>query len=184
MKIFAVYFVFLSIIIAGCTSTTIEPLSIDEEGLELQDEERKDLEHKRNIEELELQQSELLEGLLEEDSFSESLSEVTDDSEQYTFEEADAEESDESQLLAMTEEEPEEVIEPEPAVTEISPEEEPKEPSLMELLKDAFVKDTSEDTTKITAQQEPQLPPTPSLPKELAEIVPPEQEPDPPMFLP
>ena len=184
MRIFAVYFVFLSIIMAGCTSTTTEPLPIDEEGLELQDEERKDLEHKRNIEELELQQSELLEGLLEEDSFAESLSEVTDDSEQYTNEEADAEEGDESQLLAMTEVETEEVIEPEPAVTEVSPEEETKEPSLMELLKSSFEKDTSEDTTKITAQQEPQLPPTPSLPKELAVIASPEQEPDPPMFLP
>ena len=184
MRIFAVYFVFLSIIMAGCTSTTTEPLTIDEEGLELQDEERKDLEHKRNIEELELQQSELLEGLLEEDSFAESLSEVTDDSEQYTNEEADAEEGDESQLLAMTEVETEEVIEPEPAVTEVSPEEETKEPSLMELLKNTFTRDTSEDTTKITAQQEPQLPPTPSLPKELAVIASPEQEPDPPMFLP
>ena len=84
---------------AGCTSTSTEPLPIDEEGLEFQDEERKDLEHKRNIEELELEQSGLLEGLLEEDSFAESLSEVTDDSEQYTNEEADAEEGDESQLL-------------------------------------------------------------------------------------
>ena len=185
MRIFAVYFVFLSIIMAGCTSTTTEPLPIDEEGLELQNEERKDLEHKRNIEELELEQSGLLEGLLEEDSFAESLSEVTDDSEQYTNEEADAEESDESQLLAMTEVEAEEVIEPEPAATEVSPEEETKEPSLMELLKDSFDKVTgSEDTLKITAQQEPQLPPTPSLPKELAVIASPEQEPDPPMFLP
>ena len=102
---------------AGCTSTTTDPLQIDEEGLELQDDERKDLEHKRNIEELELQQSELLEGLLEEDSFTESLSEVTDDSEQYTNEEVDAEEGDESQLLAMTEVETEEDIQPEPAVT-------------------------------------------------------------------
>ena len=84
MRIFAVYFVFLSIIMAGCTSSITEPFPIDEEGLELQDEERRDLEHKRNIEELELQQSELLEGLLEEDSFTESLSEVTDDREQYT----------------------------------------------------------------------------------------------------
>ena len=132
MRIFAVYFVFLSIIMAGCTSTTTEPFPIDEEGLEVQDEESRDLEHKRNIEELELQQSELLEGLLEEDSFAESLSEVTDDSEQYTNEEADAEEGDESQLLAMTEVETEEVIQPEPAVTEVSPEEETKEPSLME----------------------------------------------------
>ena len=184
MRIIAVYFVFLSIIMAGCTSTTTEPFPLDEEGLELQVEERKDLEHKRNIEELELQQSELLEGLLEEDSFAESLSEVTDDSEQYTNEEADAEEGDESQLLAMTELESEEVIEPEPAVTEVSPEEETKEPSLMDLLKRSFKKDTSEDTTKITAQQEPQLPPTPSLPKELAVIASPEQEPDPPMFMP
>ena len=89
MRIFAVYFVFLSIIMAGCTSNNTEPLSINEEGLELQDEERKDLEHKRNIEELELQQSELLEGLLEEDSFAESLSEVTDDTEQDINVEAD-----------------------------------------------------------------------------------------------
>ena len=184
IRIFAVYFVFLSVIMAGCTSITTEPLTIDEEGLELQDEERKDLEHKRNIEELELLQSELLEGLLEEDSFAESLSEVTDDSEQYTNEEADAEEGDESQLLAMTEVETEEVIEPEPAVTEVSPEEDTKEPSLMELLKETFTRDTSEDTTKITAQQEPQLPPTPSLPKELAEIIPLEQEPDPSIFVP
>jgi len=169
---------------AGCTSTTSEPFPIDEEGLELQDEERKDLEHKRNIEELELQQSDLLEGLLEEDSFAESLSEVTDDSEQYTNEEADAEEGDESQLLAMTEVETEEVIEPDPPVTEVSPEEEAKEPSLMELLKETFARDTSGDTTKITAQQEPQLPPTPSLPKELAVIASPEQETDPPMFMP
>ena len=36
MRIFAVYFVFLSIIIAGCTSITSDPLPIDEEGLELQ----------------------------------------------------------------------------------------------------------------------------------------------------
>jgi len=55
----------------------------------------------------------------------------------------------------------------------------------MELLKDSFDKVTgSEDTLKITAQQEPQLPPTPSLPKELAVIASPEQEPDPPTFLP
>ena len=67
---------------------------------------------------------------------------------------------------------------------EVSSEEDTKEPSLMELLKDSFEKDTSEDTTKITAQQEPQLPPTPSLPKELAVIASPEQEPGPPMFLP
>ena len=182
MRIFAVYFVFLSIIMAGCTSTTTEPLPIDDEGLEFQDEERKDLEHKRNIEELELQQSELLEGLLEEETFAESSSAVSDDSELYT-EEADGEAGDESQLLAMTEVETQEVIQPEPAVTEVSPEEETQEPSLMELLKDSFEKDTSEDTTKITAQQEPQLPPTPSLPKELAVIASPEQEPDPPTFL-
>ncbi len=144
----------------------------------------KDLEHKKNIEELELQQSELLEGLLEEDTFAESLSEVTNDSEQYKNDDIYAEESNESQLLAMTEEETEEVIEPEPAVTEVPPEEETKEPTLMELLKSSFEKDTSEDTTKITAQQEPQLPPTPSLPKELAVIASPEQESDPPMFLP
>ena len=73
MRIFAIYFVFLSIIIAGCTSTT-DPLPIDEEGMEVQDPAMKDLEHKRNIEELELQQSDLLEGLLEEDSFAETLS--------------------------------------------------------------------------------------------------------------
>ena len=184
MRIFAVYFVFLTIIMAGCSSTTTDHLPIDELGLELQDEERKDLEHKKNIEELELQQSELLEGLLEEDSFAESLSEVTDDNEQYTYEEDDAEEGDESQLLAMAEVETEEIVEPEPAVTEVPPEEETKEPSLMELLKSSFEKDTSEDTTKITAQQEPQLPPTPSLPKALAVIASPEQESDPPMFLP
>ena len=184
MRIFAFYFVFLSMIMAGCTSTSTEPFAINEEGLELQNEERKDLEHKKNIEELELQQSELLEGLLEEDSFAESLSEVTDDSEQYTNEEADAEEGDESQLLAIAEVENEEIIEPEPALTEVFPEEETKEPSLMELLKSSFEKDTSEDTTKITAQQEPQLPPTPSLPKELAVIASPEKETDRPMFLP
>ena len=154
----------------------LQHLSIDEEGLELQNETMKDLEHKKNIEELELQQSELLEGLLEEDSFTESLSEVTDDSEQYTNEEMITEEDDESQLLAMTEVETEEEIEPEPTVTEISPEEETKEPSLMELLKSSFEKDTSEETTKITAQQEPQLPPTPSLPKELAVIASPESK--------
>ena len=112
---------------AGCTFTTTGPLPIDEEGLELQNEERKDLEHKRNIEELELQQSELLEGLLEEDSFADSLSEVTDDSEQDTNEEADAEAGDESELLALTELETEEVIKPEPAVTEVYPEEERKD---------------------------------------------------------
>jgi len=185
MRIFAVYFVFLSIIMAGCTSTTTEPFPTDEEGLELLDEESKDLEHKKNIEELELQQSELLEGLLEEDSFSESLSEVTDDSIQYTNEEADLEEGDEGQLLVMTELETEEVVEPEPEVIEVPPEEETKEPSLMELLKESFNKVTSsEDTLKITSQQEPQLPPTPSIPKELAVIASPEQEADPPMFLP
>ena len=185
MKIFAVYFVFLSIFMAGCTSTTTEPLPIDEEGLELQYEERKDLEHKRNIEELELQQSELLEGLLEEDSFSESLSEVTHDSEQYINNEADAEEGDESQLLAMTEVETQEVIQPEPAVTEVSPEEETQEPSLMELLEASFDKVVDSDiSSKTTAQEEPQLPPTPSLPKELAMIASPEQEPDPPIFVP
>ena len=116
---------------AGCTSTTTESFPIDEEGLEFQDEEKKDLEHKRNIEELELQQSELLEGLLEEDSFAESLSEVADDSEQYTNEEADAAAGDESEVLALTELETEEVIEPDPPVSEGSPEEEAKEPALM-----------------------------------------------------
>jgi len=186
MRIFAVYFVFLSIIMAGCTSTNTEPLPINEEGLEFQEEERKDLEHKKNIEELELQQSELLEGLLEEDSFAESLSEVADDSEQDTDEVTDVEAGDESELLAITELETEEVIEPETALTEVSPEEETKEPSLMELLKESFDfdKDASEDTLKITAQQEPQLPPTPSLPGELAVIASPEQEPDPPKFTP
>jgi len=185
MRIFAVYFVFLSMIMAGCTSTTTDLLPTDEEGLLLQDEENKDLEHKRNIEELELQQSELLEGLLEEDSFAESLSEVTDESEQYTNEESDAEEGDESQLLAMTEVETEEVVEPEPEVNEVSPDEKTKEPSLMELLKESFDRVTgSEDTLKITSQQEPQLPPTPSLPKELAVIASQEQETDQPMFLP
>ena len=184
MRIFAVYFVFLSMIMAGCTSTTTEPLPIDEEGLELQDEERKDLEHKRNIEELEQQQAELLEGLLEEDSFTKSLSEVTDDSEQDTNEETDPEAGYESELLAMTELETDEVIQPEPAVTEVSTEEETKEPSLQELLDASFEKDASEDTLKITAQQEPQLPPTPSLPKELAVIASPEQEPDSPKFIP
>jgi len=184
MKIFAVYFVFLTIIMAGCTSTNTEPSLIDAEGLELQEEERKDQEHKRNIEELEIQQSELLEGLLEEDSFSESLSEVTDESEQYTNEEVVTEEGDESLLLAMTEDETEEISEPEPAVTEVPPEEEKKESSLMDLLKASFEKDTSEDTTKITAQQEPQLPPTPSLPKELTVVPSPEQEPSPPIFVP
>jgi len=185
MRIFAVYFVFLTIIMAGCTSTTTEPFPTDEEGLLLLDEESKDLEHKKNIEELELQQGELLEGLLEEDSFAESLSEVTDDSEQYSNEEDDAGESDESQLIAMAEVETEEIIEPEPEVTEIPPEEETKEPSLMELLKESFNKVTgSEDTLKITTQQEPQLPPTPSLPKELTVIASPEQKTDPPMFIP
>ena len=52
---------------AGCTSNIRDPLQIDEEGLGVQDEAIKDMEHKRNIEELELQQSELLEGLLEEE---------------------------------------------------------------------------------------------------------------------
>ena len=171
---------------AGCTSTTTEPLLTEEEGLLLQDEESKDQEHKRNIEELELQQSELLEGLLEEDSFSESLSEVTDENEQYANEEDeedDAEEGDESQLLAMTEVETEEVIEPEPEVTEASPIEKTKEPSLMELLKESFDKVTgSEDTLKITAQQEPQLPPTPTLPRELNETGSPKQESDTTLF--
>ena len=184
MRIFAVYFVFLSIIMGGCTSTTSETLQIDEEGLGVQDEAMKDLEHKRNIEELELQQSELLEGLLEEETFAESLSEVADDSEQDTIEVADPEAGDESELLAVTELETEEVIQPEPAVTEVSPEEETKEPSLQELLDASFEKDASEDTLKITAQQEPQLPPTPSLPKELAVIASPEQEPDSPKFIP
>ena len=109
---------------AGCTSTITGPLPIDEEGLELQDEAIKDLEHKRNIEELELQQSELLEGLLEEEETNaESLSEVADDSEQDPSEVDDVEAGDESELLAMTEMESEEGIQPEPAVSEVSPEE-------------------------------------------------------------
>ena len=185
MRIFAVYFVFLSIIMAGCASTTPEPPPIVEEGVEVQDETQKDLEHKRNIEELELQQSEILEGLLEEETFTESLSAVTDDSELYTNEEADLEAGDESQLLAMTEVETQEVIQPEPAVTEVSPEEETQEPSLMELLEASFDKVVGSDiSSKTTTQEEPQLPPTPSLPKELAVIVSPEQEPDPPIFVP
>ena len=184
IRIFAVYFVFLSIIMAGCASTTPEPPPIVEEGVEGQDETQMDLEHKRNIEELELQQSEILEGLLEEETFAESLSAVADDSELYTNEEADGEAGDESQLLAMTEVETQEVIQPEPAVTEVSPEEETQKPSLMDLLKSSFYKDASGDSSKITTQEEPQLPPTPSLPKELAVIVSPEQEPDPPIFVP
>ena len=185
MRIFAVYFVFLSIIMAGCASTTPEPPPIVEEGVEGQDETHKDLEHKRNIEELELQQSEILEGLLEKETFAESLSAVADDSELYTNEEADGEAGDESQLLAMTEVETQEVIQPEPAVTEVSPEEETQEPSLMELLEASFDKVVGSDiSSKTTTQEEPQLPPTPSLPKELAVIVSPEQEPDPPIFVP
>ena len=177
MRIFAAYLVFLSIIIAGCASTTSEH-TLNNEGIEIEDEALKDQEHKRNIEELELQQSELLEGLLEEETIEETISEVTDDSEQFISEDVDAEQGDPSQLLAMTEEETEEVIEAEPTVNEISTDEEKKEPSLMELLESSFEKDTSEDTTKITAQQEPQLPPTPSLPKELAVFPSPEKEPD------
>ena len=134
MRIFAIYFVILSIIMAGCASTTPEPPPIVEEGVEGQDETQKDLEHKRNIEELELQQSEILEGLLEKETFAESLSAVADD----TNEEADGEAGDESQLLAMTEVEPQEVIQPEPAVTDVSPEEETQEPSLQELLDTSF----------------------------------------------
>ena len=124
MKIFAAYFVFLSIIIAGCASITSEH-TINNEGIELEDEAMMDQEHKKNIEELELQQSELLEGLLEEESVTESISEISDDSEQYTNEEIDAEE-DSNQLLAITEEETEEVIETEPIVNEIASEEEKK----------------------------------------------------------
>ena len=180
IRIFAVYFVFLPIIMAGCASTTPDPPSIFEEGVEGQDETQKDLEHKRNIEELELQQSEILEGLLEKETFAETLSAVADDSELYTNEEAD-----ESQLLAMTEVETQEVIQPEPAVTEVSPEEETQKPSLMELLEASFDKIVGSDiSSKTTAQEEPQLPPTPSLPKELAVIVSPEQKPDPPIFVP
>ena len=181
MRIFAASLVFLSIIIAGCSSTTSEHLSIGDEGLE--EETIMDQEHKKNIEELELQQSELLEGLLEEESVTESISEISDDSEQYTNEEIDAEE-DSNQLLAITELETEEVIETEPTVNEITNEEEKKEPSLMELLESSFEKDTSEDTTKITAQQEPQLPPTPSLPREIAVIPSPEKEPDTQIYKP
>lgn len=185
IRIFAVYFVFLSIIMAGCASTTPDPPPIVEEGVEGQDETQKDLEHKRNIEELELQQSEILEGLLEKETFAESLSAVADDSELYTNEEADGEAGDESQLFAMTEVETQEVIQPEPAVTEVSPEEETQELSLMELLKASFDKVVGSDiSSKTTTQEEPQLPPTPSLPKELAVIVSPEQEPDPPIFVP
>ena len=181
MRIFAASLVFLSIIMAGCSSTTSEHLSIGDEGLE--QEAFMDQEHKKNIEELELQQSELLEGLLEEESVTESISEIFDDSEQYTNEEIDAEE-DSNLLLAITEEETEEVIETEPIVNEIASEEEKKEPSLMELLESSFEKDTSEDTTKITAQQEPQLPPTPSLPREIAVIPSPEKEPDTQIYKP
>ena len=186
MRIFAAYFVLLSLIVAGCASTTSNDLKIDGEGLELQDEAIMDLEHKKNIEELELQQSELLEGLLEEETDAESLSEVADDSEQYANEKNNTEKDDANQLLAMIEVETEEVIETEtePALTEIPPEEEKQEPSLMELLKSTFEKDTSEDTTKITAQQEPQLPPTPSLPKELPKNPSQKQEPEPVMFRP
>ena len=112
------------------------------------------------------------------------MSEVADDSEQDANEETDAEADDESELLAMTELETEEVIQPEHAVTEVSTEEEIKEPSLQELLDASFDKDTSEGTLKITAPQEPQLPPTPSLPKEIAVIASPEQDSDQPMFMP
>ena len=84
----------------------------------------------------------------------------------------------------MTEMETEEALQPEPELTEVSREEETKEPSLMELLESSFDKDASEDTLKITPQQEPQLPPTPALPKELAVIASPEQDPDPPKFMP
>ena len=107
MRIFAIYFIFLSIIMAGCTSSITEPFQIDAEGLGVQDEAMKDLEHKRNIEELELQQSEFLEGLPEEEeeTIAESLSEVADDSEQDTNEVADAEAGDESNLLAQRNEE-------------------------------------------------------------------------------
>ena len=136
----------------GCASTTPEPPPIVEEGVEGQDETQKDLEHKRNIEELELQQSEILEGLLEKETFAESLSAVADDSELYTNEESDGEAGDKSQLLAMTEVETQDVIQSEPAVTDVSPEEETQEPSLQELLDTSFDKDASEDSSKTTAQ--------------------------------
>ena len=185
MRIFAVYLMIVSIVMTGCASSSSENLEIDGERQELKDEAMKDLEHKKNIEEMELQQSELLEGLLEEETFTESLSESTEDNEQYSSnEEVNTEEVDDSQLLAMAEEETEEVIEPELPVAEISLEEEKQEPSLMELLKDSFEKDTSEDTTKVTAQQEPQLPPTPSLPKEIAVIPSPKQESNTPILMP
>ena len=43
MRIFAIYFIFLSIIMAGCTSNIRDPLQIDEEGLGVQDEAMKDM---------------------------------------------------------------------------------------------------------------------------------------------
>ena len=48
MRIFAVYFVFLSIVLTGCTSTISEHLQVDGEGQELGEEAMKDLEHKKN----------------------------------------------------------------------------------------------------------------------------------------
>ena len=38
MRIFAVYFVFLSIVLTGCTSTTSEHLQVDGDGQELGEE--------------------------------------------------------------------------------------------------------------------------------------------------
>ncbi len=84
----------------------------------------------------------------------------------------------------MTELEPEEVIETESELDEIPTEDKIQEPSLEELLNESFEKDSSEDTTKISTQQEPQLPPTPSLPKELNVISSPRQESNEPIFLP
>ena len=76
MKIFAFNFILLLIVIAGCTSSSSDQLTINGEGSGLQDEAMMDIEHKKNIEEMELQQSELLEGLLEEETATESLSEI------------------------------------------------------------------------------------------------------------
>ena len=169
---------------SGCTTTALDTHPVDEEALEASEEAIKDLEHKKNIEELELQQSELLEGLLEEETVVDSELEVTDDSKQFANEESYSEEDDESQLLTMIEDEDKEIVEPETLVNQVSQEDETKGSSLQELLDASFEKDTSDDTTKITAQQEPQLPPTPSLPKEIAVITSSEQKPDKQIFLP
>ena len=182
MRIFALNFVFLSIIMSGCAAITSGDFSTEDQEKNLQEEAIKDQEHKKNIEELELQQSELLEGLLEEETSPESISEVPDSGEQYTNEVADNYERDEDQLLAKNEMETEETIETEPEVNEIPEEKIEQEPSLMELLNESFEKDNSDDTTKITAQQEPQLPPTPTLPRELNETGSPKQESDTTLF--